>query len=383
MTKIKRLALYDAATQTPEKSGQKANSVVLRVRAAANSERGADKVRAAAKAAPAPARFSESDFQAEVRELVRKKQTDKATRALIEALPPMYDSKLNVKEKMNNLLFLARAIQEGGGSKYGHVKLRSKIKTLASFVKDYPLPKGGFIELGCGAHDPISMSVYFYLNGLVPACGVDLLPPRADYFSAVSMYDILANVKMFPGRYVWGGRKPHEVLTELRTVNVAKFERGDFWGGLESLEGKVRLINDDILQCDLDPGSIALLTSFAVLEHVTDIDAIFARCFELMAPGGIAYHFVDLADHRSYRGDGQFGPLSFLTEDVAPANMNRLRAPQVAAAASAAGFELLSDQRVTTEMNAATRAALVSPFDAMSPTDISVIKQHLVLRKPV
>jgi hypothetical protein len=328
------------------------------------------------------ARYVEKDLQMRILDLVGKQQTDRAARLLIDSLPMIHASNVNIKEKMNNLLFLAKAIQDGGGSKYGHTKLRSKVKTLQGFVRDRPLPAGGFLELGCGAHDPISLPVYFYLNGIAPAIGVDLLPPRTDYFSAISMYEILVNMKMFPGRYTWAGRKPFEIMTALRQVDTASFERGDFWGGLERLDGNVRLINEDLLICSIAPASIALLTSFAVLEHVGDIDAILRRTYELLAPGGIAYHFNDLADHRSYRGDGVYGPLSFLTEEAAPANMNRLRAPQMTAAARAVGFEILEDRRIGSEMSAQTQASLVAPFATMASTDVAVIKQHLVLRKP-
>lgn len=180
------------------------------------------------------ARFSEKTLQADIVDLVRRKETDLATRLLIEALPLIHASAINGKEKLNNLLYLARAIQIGGGSKYGHVRLRNKANMLAGHIKTLALPKGGFVELGCGAHDPISLSVYFHLNGLTPACGIDLLPPRSDYFSAVSMYEILANVRMFPARYAWGGCKPRDILPRLRDIDVACFERGDFWGGLEA-----------------------------------------------------------------------------------------------------------------------------------------------------
>ena len=331
---------------------------------------------------PSSPRFSEKELQGAILELVETKKTDRATRVLIDYLPQIHDSNVNIKEKLNNLLFLTRAIQNGGGSKYGHAKLRSKIKTLASFTRQHELPAGGFVEFGCGAHDPIALSTFFYLNGLTPAYGIDLLPPRTDYFSALSMYDILANVKMFPGRYVWNKLKPFDILVKLRAIAVAAFENGEFEAGLESMGGDVRLIADDFLTCAIAPSSVALMTSFAVLEHVSDIQAIMNRCFELMVPGGIAYHFNDLADHRSYRGDGSFGPLSFLTEEAAPANMNRLRAPQFAEAARAAGFELLTDQRVSVDLAADLRAQLVEPFSAMSPEDVAVVKQHLVLRKP-
>lgn len=333
-------------------------------------------------ASPDTATYAEKDLQRVILDLVAAKQTDRATKALIDALPSIQRSNVNVKEKLNNLLFLARAIQQGGGSKYGPVKLTSKIRTLTSSIGKVTLPKGGFLELGCGAHDPLGMAIFFYLNGLTPCYGVDLLPPRTPHFSALSMYEILANAKMFPGRYTWGGKRPFDIINGLRTINVAAFENGDFAAGLESLGGQVELFNEDLMICPIAPASIALLTSFAVLEHVTDIDAIMQRCYDLMAPGGIAYHFVDLADHRSYRGDGVFGPLSFLTEETAPANMNRLRAPQVAAAAKAAGFHIVKDQRVGADLPPELQARLVAPFSAMAPADVAVIKQHLVLRKP-
>ena len=126
-----------------------------------------------------------------------------------------------------------------------------------------------------------------------------------------------------------------------------------------------------------------MLTSFALLEHVTDLAGIFARCLELLAPGGISYHFIDLADHRSYRGDDSYTAFSFLTETAAPANMNRLRAPQFAAAALAAGFEVLVDRRIVAEMSADDRENLVAPFSTMPLEDVATTKQHLVLRKPV
>ena len=196
------------------------------------------------------------------------------------------------------------------------------------------------------------------------------------------MYDILANMSLFPQRWCWRDTDPQDLLARIATIDAEKFESGDFWGGVESMNGGVRLISDDLLDCDLKPGSIALLTSFAVLEHVTDLTGIFERCYDLLAPGGISYHFIDLADHRSYRGDGAYGPYSFLFEAQAPPNMNRLRAPQFAEAALAVGFELLGDRRIAGEMSPEDFASLVPPFSSMAPDDVVITKQHLTLRKP-
>jgi hypothetical protein len=334
-------------------------------------------------AMPDPTKFSEKEFRSEIVDLVSSRSTAKAGRVLVDNLSKLAAARFNIKEKLSNLLFLTRIVQDGGGAKYGHTKLRSKIRSVTGFLRPFDLPEGGFVELGCGAHDPIAMSTFFYLNGFVPSCGVDLLPPRVEQYSAMSMYDILANMKMFPDRYVWRGGDPRELAERIGTIDVAKFEGGDFRGGLASMNGGVRLIDEDLLICDLQPGSIALLTSFAVLEHVTDLAGIFARCFELLAPGGITYHFIDLADHRSYRGDDTFSAFSFLTETIAPANMNRVRAPQFTQAALDAGFELLVDRRIVAEMSPEDMENLVAPFSSMPLDDVATTKQHLVLRKPV
>ncbi len=330
-----------------------------------------------------PVKFSEKGLRAEIIDLVSSRNTAKAGRVLIDNLAKLATANFNIKEKLSNLLFLTRIVQDGGGAKYGHAKLRSKIRSVTGFLRPFDLPEGGFVELGCGAHDPVALSTFFYLNGFEPSCGVDLLPPRVKQYSAMSMYDILANMKIFPERYVWRGGDPRALAERIGTIDVAKFEGGDFFGGLESMNGSVRLIDEDLLICDLQPSSIALLTSFAVLEHVTDLAGIFARCFELLAPGGISYHFIDLADHRSYRGNDTYSAFSFLTETVAPANMNRLRAPQFARAALDAGFELLVDRRTVAEMSPADKENLVAPFSSMPLEDVATTKQHLVLRKPV
>ncbi len=336
----------------------------------------------AAPRAKAAAPFSEQQLRLQIDELLSAKQNARAVHALIDALPQLHGAGVNIKEKLSNLIFLSKKIQNGGGAKYGHAKLRAKIRSVTGFLKPFDLPRGGFVELGCGAHDPVGLSTFFYLNGFTPACGVDLLGPRVADFSGLSMYDILANMKLFPQRYCWRGTAPADLLARIDAIDVEKFEAGDFAGGLASMNGKVRLITEDLLDCDLAPGSLALLTSFAVLEHVTDLHGVLERCRDLLAPGGIAYHFIDLADHRSYRGDGAYGPFSFLFEAAAPPNMNRLRAPQFVAAALATGFELLVDRRIAGELSDGDRARLVPPFSTMAIDDVAITKQHLILRKP-
>ena len=307
----------------------------------------------------------------------------RAARAIIDALPAIHSSRTNMQEKLNSLLFLSRVVQDAGGAKHGKAKLAGKLRSIRRYTESIDIPPGGYLELGCGAHDPVTVATFFHLNGLNPVWAIDTQPPRSPLFSALSMYDVLAHMKMFPERYLWRDNQISDLLLRLERIDVAAFERGDFYNGLASFAGQVQLVNARFEEAPVAPNSIALLTSHAVLEHVDNIDGVFSHSFAIMVPGGVAFHFADLIDHRFYRGDGAFGPLGFLTEVHAPANCNRLRACEISAAALRAGFEIVADRRTTAEMTDAVRAALVAPFATMPEVDVAVIKQQLVLRKPV
>ena len=55
-----------------------------------------------------------------------------------------------------------------------------------------------------------------------------------------------------------------------------------------------------------------LIVSRAVLEHVTDPGEVFAAMQEVLVPGGLLIHKVDLGDHGLFSGGGH-NPLTFLT----------------------------------------------------------------------
>ena len=102
-----------------------------------------------------------------------------------------------------------------------------------------------------------------------------------------------------------------------------------------------------------------------------------------MLPGGIVYHFIDLADHRSYRLGGEFHALSFLAEEEAPPGINRLRASEHVMAQMEAGFELLSNKVVKSDIPDNVRRNLLPKFRAMHLDDVCGTEQYLSLRKPL
>lgn len=330
-----------------------------------------------------PASFSEKAFSQHIINLCAAGRHRAAETYYLKALRGLLDSNINGKEKLNHLIYLPRIIQSGGGTKHGYQKLRTKATGVERALRNVTLPKGGaFIELGCGAHDPLALSTYFYLNGFEPAYGIDLLPPRNEYYSALSMFDICQNIKSVPKSYCRPGVDPKDVLARLRDFRPASFEQGKFVGGFGLARDRVKFLQEDICEADIARGSCSLIVSFAVLEHVTDIARVAQTLYDLLLPGGIAYHFVDLADHRSYRGDGKIGPLDFLAEEEAPPNMNRLRAPQITQAHVDAGFEIVKDDRGRAEMPDWVRENLQPQFKVFSLEDASTIKQSLIARKP-
>ena len=196
------------------------------------------------------------------------------------------------------------------------------------------------------------------------------------------MYNILSNVLTFPERYTMAGRPVAQVEANARRFDLEAFEHGDFYAGVEPVADLVRYETCDIVNSSIRPESVSILVSFAVLEHVDDVDGVYKRIYDSMKPGGTIFHFIDLADHRSYRFSGEYNALSFLTEQEAPKGVNRLRASEHVSAQESAGFQVLHNETVQSEMPDEIRDNLVPKFACMDPEDLRVTKQRLVLKKP-
>lgn len=327
--------------------------------------------------------FSEDLFLKEFMGLVEAKKPEAAAKFLIDQLPALAKSGINRKEKLNHLLYLPRLVQASGRLKHGYQKVLNKVSGLENQIAGLTLPKsGGFLELGCGAHDPIALSTYYYANGFDVAHAVDMLPPRNPTYSALSMYDMLANMKAFPKRYCRENVMPGTVMSRVSKFPIGMFERGNFAGALKAIGGSIRYENCPIAESSIQDESLSLATSFAVLEHVDDLKGVCEKLYRALKPGGLAFHFIDMADHRSYSGDGKFHPLSFLTEEVCPSNMNRLRAHEQLQGQIQAGFEVIKEERVNHPIDARLRSQILPRYLAMDERDFSTTKMYVVVRKP-
>ena len=333
----------------------------------------------------APVRFDEAAFLDTLKGLLADGKKEPALTHLINEMPALSASKgVNRKEKLKHLMFAGRLLQSAGLGKYGHKKLWGKAYNLAGIAKKYGLrSKRTFVDLGCGAHEPLGLSTYMYLNGFDEAYGSDFLPVSDASYAALSMYDILSHMTMFPERYLMEGSDPELFQKRIREFDIDALSQGDWEKGLGHMAGKVEFKSCDIVDAGIPSNSVSFLISYAVFEHVMDIEGVTKHIFDIMEPGGLGFHYIDLADHRAYRHDGEFNEFSFLTEETCAPNLNRLRVSEQMAAFEAAGFEVLESTPKRLEVPAATRAAYLPRFAAMSDIDQDSRALRLVIRKPL
>lgn len=330
-----------------------------------------------------PRGFREREFFNQFKKLIEENEAEAALTYLINALPGLQESRINRKEKLKQLIFAGRMLQAAGLGKHGYRKLLDKARSLRKVIATHGLRnRKTFVDFGCGAHEPLAMSTYFYLNGFEQAIANDMLEIRDPEYSAFSMYDIVANMRLFPDHYRMDGTTETDFLDRLETLGAEAFSNGDFEGGFAPLDGKVRFESCNIMDLGIEEGSVSFLISFAVFEHVSDVAGVNEYIFEHMEPGGLCFHYIDLADHRSYRADGEFNEFTFLTEQDGPANINRLRKSEQLAAFQAAGFEVLEVSGNRISVPEATRAAFLPKWAAMSEEDQETRSMQVVLRRP-
>lgn len=169
---------------------------------------------------------------------------------------------------------------------------------------------------------------------------------------------------------------------------------------------------------DLPDGSVDVVFSMAVLEHVDRPAEVVAKCYALLRPGGWCLHAVDLRDHRDFSRPLEF--LKLTPEQYRAAtgdSENRVRAGEWLDLFRAAGFEIAAArfQDVPLQLNERgssdlvdmaswplekffpagsleevrpwvsdqERAGFAAPFRDMDPRDLSVLGLLVIGRKPL
>ena len=326
--------------------------------------------------------FSEQDFAAGFASRIDAGEPNDALDYLVANLPQISRSNMNRMEKLNHLLYSSLQLQHANIAKHGWEKLVRKKDQAKRAFEEFDVDRNStFLDFGCGAHDPIALAGNFYMNGFSRAIACDILEPRNPTYSALSMYQILAHAKLFPQLFQLPQTDPTTFEERFTQFDSEAFADGRWNEAVGKLDGKVEHHVSDVVELPVDDGEVGFVVSFAVLEHLTDLHGVMQWLYRKSKRGAVQFHFIDIADHRSYGGDSDFDAWSFLTEDNPPDWMNRLRKSQHIAAIEEAGFEIVSLRDTQEDIPSETRKAFLEPWASMSEEDLKTTKMTVIFRK--
>ncbi len=278
--------------------------------------------------------------------------------------------------------FSRRILQRDRFWRYGSHYVRDTAReSTRTIIAHGTLVDKRFCDLGCGALNPFAISAVMYLNGVRSCIALDIA--ETDRIRASEgLYDLLAQVLCYPDEWHWSMLPREQFLDRVRHFQRKALEDGDLAAGLEGVP--IRHVVTDIHDPALEDNSVDVMSSRAVLEHFLNFSVAAQRLHTLMAPGGIAFHLVDRADHRSYTEPEKYHAWSMLAEDQSWSDglVNRLRACELRQELEAAGIKVLSQENEEWEVPPGFRGKLKGRFRSTPDAELSIVRVKFVLQKP-
>lgn len=236
-----------------------------------------------------------------------------------------------------------------------------------------------YCDLGCGTMHPLGIATIFYLNGAAQTLSTDLYPAD-EHRAAEALSDLLWDCFADPQKWCWSGNVS-EFRARLGEFDITALKAGDLKNGVSSLP--MRHVVTDIHSPSLQPNSIDLMSSRAVLEHFLDFGTAVRGLFDLMRSGGVAAHVIDIIDHRHYNDPQAYHYFSFLAEgdDWSDGLVNRLRSSEIKKHFLEAGFQILKYEELRSEMPAGFKDKIAGRFKGMALDELCVTGIKCVLKK--
>lgn len=239
-----------------------------------------------------------------------------------------------------------------------------------------------YADVGCGDLNPLAISTVMHLNGAKEAYALDISRTRG-MRAAEALYELLLECLAFPDIWCWGGLGRAEFEQRIRRFELKALKEGNLAAGIANVP--LRYVVEDIHKLSQPSGIVEVLTTQKTLEHFLDLPVALKSMANLMAPGGIAYHHIDLRDHRAYYRPRDYHFWSFMAEDEAAplfVPVNRLRSSEIRQMLTVAGYDILKYDTVSEAMPDGFRGRIRGRFSAMSEEDLSINEIRCVLRKP-
>jgi hypothetical protein len=125
----------------------------------------------------------------------------------------------------------------------------------------------------------------------------------------------------------------------------------------------------------LEPGSVDLVSSRSVLEHVSAFDAFADALAEAVRTDGVVYHDVDLTAH------SESGPFAFYYDAAPASGLNELRLSDHVEALERRGFETTVLRTNRAEASALDRNRLAERFRRYDDDDLLTTRAVIVARR--
>lgn len=238
-------------------------------------------------------------------------------------------------------------------------------------------------ELGPG--DSLGIGLAALLSGAESYVALDAVPhARADTNAAVfeELVRLFRDRSPIPGDdefpNVWPRLEdyafPHDLLPTdlieitLRAERVARLRRD-----LRDLSGSIRYCSQWWSGRGVEPDSVDLIVSQAVLEHVNDVPKTYEAMYMWMRPGALMSHQIDLQSHQtSEMWNGHLGysdRVWRIMRGRLPYLLNRISCSGHLAAAADAGFTTVTADRVIRN-DGMLRSRLAPRFRDMAEIDL-------------
>lgn len=196
-----------------------------------------------------------------------------------------------------------------------------------------------------------------------------------------------------------GLRREKKLLMERLSLTEKQFDQALDWKLEQGLEEGLRrfrmryLAPCDCRRLDLPAGSVDLVTSRAVMEHIPPgvIQDIFIESFRLLRPGGLTQHIVDNSDHWEFN-DKRLSRVNFLrfsngvfrwTHLNSLDYQNRLRHSQYVDMLRKAGFQIVREEKTVDadSLEALKTLPLDPQFRRFSQEDLAAITTFVLAEK--
>lgn len=242
--------------------------------------------------------------------------------------------------------------------------------------------KGVHVDIGCGSINPYARMFTHLMLGAKRGHCIDL-DPLTDERTAIRSLARLATAALLTPRRLFLDHPidARRVLRNLAGFDLAGLERGDA-GAID--RRRLAFHQRPIEDCGLKAGSVDLVVSNSVFEHLPDVDAVLAELARITRRGGHGVHGIDTVDHRWY-GDPNLHPYEFLTIDSQERivhGCNRLRLFEYRPLFERHGFEILDHHLVQKiDIPAAFRERMQEPWRSQPDEWLEHTWAYVLVRK--